>query len=253
VSQERTRRVLVEFCGLPGVGKTTLAAHAARELAARGLPVSVISDPCEALDCPPITRTRKVGHSLRTVLLHPGAALGWLGVVLRSRQRTTLDLARVLHRWLFLTDLAARRWSGIRVHDQGVLQALWSMLYRSGVGDGPDPAVCERLSRLVPECVVVARVHTDATAWRERLAGRAPHSRLERTRSEGDGEAELAHVEECMDRAVACIRVLAAEHGRAIELVEVDNSDPDGWRACVGPIVEAAARAYGQPADSGRG
>lgn len=247
MSQERTRRVLVEFVGLPGVGKTTLAAHAARELTARGLPVTVVCDPCAALDVPPITRGNKVGRSLRTIATRPGATLGWLRVVLRSRQRTALDLARVLHRWLFLTDLSARDWSGIRVLDQGVLQALWSMLYRSCTGEDLGPSTCERLARLLAERAVIVRVHADSTAWRERLVQRTPHSRLEQIRPEGGWAAEVARAEACMERVMACVERLRAEDGRAVELVEVDNSDPDGWEARVGPIVEAAARAWSRP------
>lgn len=171
--------LVVEFLGLPGAGKTSVA----RALAAAMPEVSLAT---HGLDAGTSTLPRMLHKALAVaseVLVRSPASMAAARHVASSGQGGPTAVLRRTTAWLVAQRLVARarRRHVIAVLDEGSLQAIWST---GLVGDhrhlldawssSPD-----RWRR--PDLVVVLRLGTDHAA--ERLAGRDdPHSRVEQAR-----------------------------------------------------------------------
>ena len=120
----------VEFIGLPGAGKTTLASLAAARLQARGLTVltrdHLLAD----------GRSVLVRHVLRArfvvlgMLRQPGPFLWALRLIRQDGQPGILSVAKVA--WNIWCVLGLYLWlsrspRGIAILDQGLIQAIWSV------------------------------------------------------------------------------------------------------------------------------
>jgi hypothetical protein len=121
--------LVVEFVGLPGVGKS----HATR-LVAAGL---------AAVGTPARSSALRINHELgrsRRVLLKAGmCAVEALGrprraarvgrALIRSGQQSRVDVLRLLYNWLFLVGLLrrARTRPVVELMDEGIYQLLWSI------------------------------------------------------------------------------------------------------------------------------
>ena len=121
--------LVVEFVGLPGVGKS----HATRLVAAR----------LAAVGTPARSSALRINHELgrwRRVLYKSGIcaaeALGRPGRAARvgraligSGQQSRLDVVRFLYNWLFLVGLLrrARTRPVVELLDEGIYQLLWSI------------------------------------------------------------------------------------------------------------------------------
>ncbi len=118
--------MVVEFVGLPGAGKSTLATRVLEELTARGY------------DCAgrELLRTETTGSKLRYWFGHLG--------ILRSTTRAVLAVsasgpeaqrhAARLGRWATSFERLTRAGHEIVVLDQGVVQQAWSLLFRAPSG-----------------------------------------------------------------------------------------------------------------------
>jgi hypothetical protein len=207
--------VVIEFVGIPGAGKSTLARHGAELLRAEGVPVQL-----HALSEPPsedrggraawpirawnevVAYCRYLPPIALVVLRHPARAVLAVARIAASRQRSLRDLLKVVHN-LFRTTLLverARERGGVHLIDQGVLQAIWA------VGFSAAPRAGARVTGLgdalvaLPDVAVV--VESDLPIIRERLVRRAvPVGRLER---------ELRTDESALDRAVSAFAAVEA-------------------------------------------
>jgi thymidylate kinase len=209
----------VEFLGLPGSGKSTLSRRVAEHLLRQGRPVE---QPSHAL-AHGISRAerlaRKSARVAREALCHPADALRALGAM-RGTQRRTGDYVRMAFNWLLVADLLRRRpaGGGIHLHDQAVLQALWSI----GFGGVPGAArrVAARLGDRVPRADVVVIVRVSREAMLRRLAGRVDRdSRLDE--AAGDPDA----VRRASEQLEEVLAILEGWRGaaRAPRVIEVDN------------------------------
>lgn len=169
--------VVVEFCGLPGAGKSTLARALVAQLRLAGVPASEVMAPLG----PSAGRTERV---VRKAVMVGRAAVrsdAWRlarDVGLRSGQRSARDrLARPVN-LLVVREAVARagRRPGIQVLDQGPVQEWWSAALRAdtdrvlawAAADGPTRAD------------LVVRVDAPIDLLTERLARRAgAQSRVE--------------------------------------------------------------------------
>lgn len=161
----------IEFVGLPGAGKTTLAQELAQHLVAAG-------------HLPPATSsTRRVRAMLRYAACgarHPMRLVRAIWAVCRSRQRTSKDLAWVLSRWIKKSCRSLQRASqpGVHLVDAGPLQALWA------IGLTSDrrrfPLVLEELRPQWSFPDLAVFIETEPLVVEQRLARRAVRqSRLE--------------------------------------------------------------------------
>ena len=130
------RPLVVEFLGLPGVGKS----HATRLVAAR----------LEALGTPAQStglrinhdvgawrrRLSKSGISAAEAIGRPRSSLRVGRALGRSGQRAPLDVIRLSYNWLFVSGLLRRAQTrpAIELLDEGIFQVLWSIGFAGAEG-----------------------------------------------------------------------------------------------------------------------
>ncbi len=168
---------VVEFCGLPAAGKSTLARAVVAQLRLRGVPTTEVM----ATLGPDASRSARLARKVMAIgrgAVEPGAVAVALGVGLRSGQQDVRDQVARPANLLVVRHAVrrARRRPGVHVLDQGPLQEWWSAALRADDArvlrqSGSDPA--ERAHLLV-------RVDTPVPVLLARLAERGPRqSRLE--------------------------------------------------------------------------
>lgn len=207
MTDRSARPLIVEFLGLPGSGKTTLA---------RRLAAALIEADCAcAVPTGEAAGGTAIGRRLGTtavvaayIALSPGRAVRDARRIVATQQPGVLDVAKITHTWWHLMaryrDARSRSaQQQIVILDQGIYQALWSIAFRAR-REALTPHL-ERLVRAVtgPD-VVVDLVVDDATA-RGRLERRARvTSRLQQDRR-SDARADFARASAALElvRAIA--------------------------------------------------
>ncbi len=119
-------RLLVEFAGLPGAGKSTLASAVAEILEDLGF--SLATDPRS----PAVSLPTRLTY-VRLLASRPAFVLGSVATIARTRPLTARDLRWATGTWLKRVArlVQASRKPGIHLFDPGVAQALWSIGARS--------------------------------------------------------------------------------------------------------------------------
>jgi thymidylate kinase len=123
--------LLVTFVGLPGTGKSTLCARAARLLRQRGIP-------CRVCEETAFRRIRnKAAWVAREAIGNPRRAARTVRGILATRQRSALDLVKMVVNWFCLSFLIRRfaAAGGVSLFDEGLFQALWSIGLGARNGD----------------------------------------------------------------------------------------------------------------------
>jgi energy-coupling factor transporter ATP-binding protein EcfA2 len=188
--------MVVEFVGMPGSGKSTIAHAAAGLLRADG---HEVSEPTWTIDRLPSANDRRLSK-LRVAaiegLSRPGSTLAGAGAVLATSQSNPAGYPSGIVNWTYLAGLYrnAARHPGITLFDQGVLQAIWSVVYgsESRRGLAVESWVTLARERLTAESLAVFVEADDATI-RSRLARRSEsRSRLGASMARSEAEAERA-------------------------------------------------------------
>ncbi|HSV41710.1 MAG TPA: hypothetical protein VLI04_23290 [Nocardioidaceae bacterium] len=145
-------RLVVEFCGLPGAGKTLLAEQTCIALRERGVAAEIADRPISAA-VPKVARVRRrAGLAGGRLVRHPADTFGALRSVARTRP-SLRDGAALLLQWLAVEGLAAApNDDSFRLLEEGVVQTAWSLVLRAG----PDALV--GLQELVAEGTVSRRL-----------------------------------------------------------------------------------------------
>jgi len=194
--------VIVELCGLPGAGKTSLAeAVAGVEL---GFP---LARPALGI-APEVARGRRLvrkfglvaGEATRRPVMEARIALR----LARSGQPGPGQAASRWVQWASTQSLLRKARGADQVHlfDEGVLQALWSLSLR-----GDPSATLATLSRSVgrwtsPDLVIVVDPPVELVA--DRLRDRpSAHSRLQRLADDAELHAELVRGRALLDGLIA--------------------------------------------------
>ena len=223
--------VLIEFVGLPGSGKSSISQATLQRLTAEGLNIKEAN--------------RKIYSGRR---LHSAAYRVWLAGVFfalraeqraklitslrRSGQRTGSDFRAVLVNWLVKCDVMAQLVSkdGTYISDEGVLHAVWSMMYAASQPDVLVEPCSETIARLLPRRWVVVVVETDGAVAIERLLTHAPgRNRLVRDVADGllESEEKARRGMDMVQRTLE--RVVALRPDADVTVLSLDNgpdSDP---------------------------
>ena len=124
-----TQPLVVEFVGLPGVGKS----HATRLVAARLAAVGTPARSSALRINHELARSRRVlyksGICAMEALGRPGRAAKVGRALIGSGQQSRVDVLRLLYNWLFLVGLLrrARNRPVVELLDEGIYQLLWSI------------------------------------------------------------------------------------------------------------------------------
>jgi thymidylate kinase len=191
----------VELVGIPGAGKSHLAAAVAAELRARGIAVTLPQ--ARLAPSVPVARrlARKTVAGAASTLSAPLTTARVVRGVLRSDQPRPSDVVGRVVQWLVAQDLTRRtaRQSGVTILDEGLIQALWSIGVRGDVE--PVLRVLDSSRRWhEPDLLVVVGVPPDLAL--ARLSERpSQHSRTQRL-AEDDRLPELRRGAALLDRLV---------------------------------------------------
>jgi thymidylate kinase len=195
------RGLVVELCGLPGAGKSTLADALISELGSRGHAVRSGASTI----APTVRATRRIlvkaSFVLAETVAHPKFSAACIAAIARTRQPTFADLLRCSVQWIVTQRLlrAARRGPGVHVVDEGVLQVLWSI----GLRGNPESVlhtVASSQVRAGPDLVIVVTAPLEVVG--ERLASRGSrHARTQSLDPVGQ-RTELEYGEWLLDRLV---------------------------------------------------
>lgn len=130
--------VVVELCGLPGAGKTTLAAALEETLTARGIPCQVADREISAAASRSQRATHRIRHATSTAGRRPGWATRSARQFAAARNGSTRDTVAALVQWLAVSELArsAKRQPGVHVLEEGLVQTAWTLLLRAKAAPG---------------------------------------------------------------------------------------------------------------------
>jgi RecA/RadA recombinase len=228
--------LVVELCGLPGAGKTTLAHDLVQRLTARGCPAAVADRAVSAAAPPALRLPRKATMVAGTVARGPVRALGEARLVGRG-QPARRDRLAVPVQWLLARRLLteARRDTGTVVIEEGLVQAWWSAALHSR--DQLDGTTLSLLAARGPRADVVVHLDVPLELALARLRHRSSrHSRLQHE----DADRQLAS----MQRGDVLLRELLgawcdAGLGRVLVL---DGVAPDVTGTLLHQLPEALRR-----------
>ena len=221
---QTARGTIVEFIGLPGSGKSTIAHALAETLRRRGATVSEPTWQNDHASSVPARTFRKGAFAIAAGIRDPERAGDLVQWIAHSRQPTIREAVKLTVNALYLAEARERcaHAPGIHVFDQGLLQQLWSVLYRAIEHHDAERTCAEQLTRCCG-CVNVVIVETPLSTLRQRLQGRrADASRLERHLREWAPQAALQRavfaqrrVEAVADALSSCgaIRLLRVSGG----------------------------------------
>lgn len=222
--------LLIELCGLPGAGKTTVAGQLVRCLADQGL-VARVADRDVSADVPRVLRSaRKVIRLGRVVAADPRGEIA-AARLLGSGQLSGRDTLALPAQW-WVTKRAltrSRRLRGVAVVEEGLVQALWSAGLQSRHASVHDlTGLVEPIA--APDLVVHLDVPVSVAL--ERLRTRpSRHSRVQRL--EWSEQAKILH-----DGDVLLRDLLQHWDTKGLsQVLVVDGGDPDAGARLASVVI----------------
>lgn len=226
---------VVEFVGLPGSGKTTLARTIAATLRASGVDV-----------LEPVARVNELGRARRGVtkfaycaregLRAPAATAALARLVAESRQPNLALAAKNLTNLVLQRALAIpARPADVVIHDQGVFQSLWSLNLQARNPPLLDAALYARVAGGARRRLVVF-LDADVARVLERLSMRSDVGRFARTT---DASPDLSSLSvELLEQLFRFAESLSAHHELAV--ARIDNRS-SGLDAAVGAVLRVVS------------
>lgn len=230
--------MVVELCGLPGAGKTTIACALAEQLRSQGVD-AFLGGGHVAASTPLVPRLFHKAVSVVAVVSAGPAEESRAARALGSGQLATRDRIAVPVLWWTRKQVLARsrRSGGAAIVDEGLVQALWSAGLRSA---GAPPSRLVRLAESAVRPDVVVHVDVPHELALDRLASRlSRHSRVQRLAA-ADRLPALQQGDELLSEILDEWR-----HRNLSDVVVVDGTAPDcatrlaaellGHRRCPAP------------------
>lgn len=229
----------VEFLGLPGAGKSTLAHAVTAELRVRGVRVTPPRCTNGRRDATLGRLGIKLWYAIRGAVQAPRRTLFWLKLLAESRQAHRGDWWGSALNWFYLLGITRQRAShpGIQLLDQGVFQALWSVGYAAQQRGVLSSQLLPQLRATLPPRILVVLVGTSAATATQRLRHRDGKSRLERDLARGSRDSRVATALEVLDQVHGVALSLARE--RRIVLQEIVNDVDDALPATAAALTDA--------------
>ena len=235
----------VEFLGLPGAGKSTVAHAVSEQLRARGVRVT---EPRRTNGRRGSTVGRlgvKLWYVIQGTLRAPRHTLFWLRLLVESRQARRGDWWGTALNWFYLLGIMRRRGGGpgVQVLDQGIFQALWSVGYAAQQRGVLSSQLVPQLRAALPPRIVVVLVAAGAATATERLRRRDGKSRLERDLAKGSLDSRLATAVTVLNQVEGVAVELAREQRIVLQRLSNDQDDtlPAGSAALADAIIELLA------------
>lgn len=155
--------IIVEFVGLPGVGKTTLSQTVAEECRTDDLR---IIEPIRKRESYSNKRriASKAGLVCRDVLLHPQTTTVMAQTIFKTDQQSLSDLVRVAFNLYYVSAVVSkyRQSNGVCLLDQGPYQGIWSVGLHSPMEWS---RILDRFDyqskRIVPDLVIFVEANID--------------------------------------------------------------------------------------------
>lgn len=216
---------IVEFIGLPGVGKTTVSNRVAALLRQRGISVNELSN-IELFKHRKYKRIIRKGIFIaREVIFNPKGV--WLSarIIISSKQRSIKDLIKVFLNWVYVSSMkkSCIEVYGVHLFDQGIFQALWSIGFGATAVDFPSLAKILFNSLEVPHVVVILNAGQDIIE--KRLKKRTIcHTRLEKWKLD-DGQI-IKKATSLLNNIKKAIDLLIIEN-QNISIIDIDNDRDD--------------------------
>jgi ABC-type dipeptide/oligopeptide/nickel transport system ATPase subunit len=238
------RGLIVEFAGLPGVGKSTLSHAVAAALRQSG---EIVTEPAREIMHDSRRNRRKLVFAARTMMRHPAASLAAVAQIFMSRQRTLRDFASTAFNFLYVCGLVAncRKEPGIHFVDQGCVNSLWSIGYSAS----RSPALA-RLVDIGKICcggdisdlvvVVEARRQTVVARLKERPGAQ---SRLERGMDGANLQKEFDTAADVFRRILDFVGSHARDGQCGFQLQTIENDESQGYEPQDEAIVAVVRRA----------
>jgi hypothetical protein len=174
--------MVVEFLGLPGAGKSTLAHCVAEHLVGQDFLV-VRSPRVLSHESGKIERILgKAGPLAKHMMRRPSHALRVTREILATQQRTGADLIRTLANWLYVEALLQHGAAGAKVQlvEQGMGQALWSIGFSAGNGAWVD--MIRQPGVLITPPNLVVLIEAEMSTIHRRLVNRPARARVRQER-----------------------------------------------------------------------
>ncbi len=240
--------LLIEFLGLPGSGKTTLARRVVPILQADRIPARLVDPEAETRHIRPSTGLHRLISVARlmkptgtAILSEPNFALRLTTAIFRSNQPSIRDSLKVLNNW-FRVRTALLRSSpapGVHLFDQGLFQAWWAVEFRAR-NPTEIASYFHRSSQILPDMLIILRA-SHATIQRRLDARPAEISRLEK---------QMKTDPSAIPKAVSAFEVVSAGlNGRsstqgALRILELDATRDDSLEANTQQVVTAIRKCW---------
>jgi len=224
--------LVVEFFGISGVGKSTLAAKVLQRLSQ----IEVCSPATKSLHGSNDPFSSKVLRYIHFFCNRPRFAIAAIFHILASRQRSRHDLFFVLKHWF---DKWSLLWSQVRakglwVNDEGIFVALWSVAFSAKREWILEDFYLKCCNCEIPGIVVVVDANVDTIL--RRLSTRTRITRLERqVKAESLSAVTRGMAVYKMVRN-SVLREIESRNG--LEIVFIDNSKDEDLDRNVDIIVE---------------
>jgi len=159
------RQLVIEFIGLPGAGKSTISKQVKEELKER----NIIFDDLFNAGLPMFRLNRtiwKVVHVIKEIVSRPVFNLKQISLIFKTKQDTFMDFIKVTVNWIIMNGQIKRKLGTSVISDQGIVQAVWSILLTSRQNIGIEKFLSQTK---LPDIVFYVKIDRDVMNLRLKI------------------------------------------------------------------------------------